>query len=199
MVDFLKALHRFCNVYSIIFHSPSAVSANLAVPADLDGVLSLGAPAGVGVLALLHRGRPLAGRRREEVVRQALQAVGGRALPVGDGAGHGRVDAAPRDDGEPQVVALVPCRGGEGGFGSNCIIPNKRRPLLELKLTCSRASLAAVAPPSLDDDALVVDLGGAPDGAGLRVGRRAPVERLAAVLEGEHARLGLRTDRLALG
>ena len=184
-------------MYSIIFRSPSTVSANLAVAADLDGVLSLGAPAGVGVLALLHRGRPLARRRREEVVRQSLQAVGGRALPVGDGAGHGRVDAAARDDGEPQVVALVPCRGRIGEIWLKIALP--KEVTFKLELTCSRASLAAVAPPSLDDDALVVDLGGAPDGAGLRVGRRAPVERLAAVLEGEHARLRLRPDRLALG
>ena len=88
-------------------HSPSAVSTSLPVAPDLDGVLPLGAPARVGVLALLDGRRLLAGRRREEVVCQPLQSVRGRALPVRDGAGHGGVDAAARDDRKPQVIALV--------------------------------------------------------------------------------------------
>ena len=96
--------------------SPGAVSARLSVAADLDGVLALGAPARVAVHARLLGRRLVARRRREEVVVQLLQAVGGRAAPVGDGARHRRVDAGARDDGEPEIVALVSC----GTICSNC-------------------------------------------------------------------------------
>jgi hypothetical protein len=66
-------------------------------------------------------------------------------------------------------------------------------------LTCSRTSLAAISPPSVYDDALLVDLSSTPDGTAFGVGRGAAVERLAAVLEGEHAGRAAVADRLAGG
>jgi len=51
----------------------------------------------------------------------------------------------------------------------------------------------------VDHLSVLVQLGGAPDGARLRVGGRAPVERLAGVLEGKDAGLGLAAHRLTGG
>ena len=64
-------------------------------------------------------------------------------------------------------------------------------------LTCSGATLGAVAPSAFDDRALGVHLCGAPDRPDLGILSRAFVKSLVVVGEWENARLGRRTQRKA--
>ena len=90
-----------------MFIAPRAVSPDLPVCGDLNGVLPLRASAGVAVLSPLLGLLAGAQGRGEEVLGGLQQLEAGRALPVGDGAGHGGVDAPPDQDGEAEAVALV--------------------------------------------------------------------------------------------
>lgn len=85
---------------------PCAVAPDLAVEGDVDGIFARGTATGVLVLSLRLGLATLAPGSRKEVFSLVQEPVGWSSNPVGDGTGHGWIDALAHNDGKASVVAF---------------------------------------------------------------------------------------------